>query len=369
MTLTTQAAPQFTPKDVGQYCLVTGGAGYLGRRIVRRLVEAGCTVRSLDVIEHNHDDIEGAQVECLTGDLRNYKDIAKACEGIDSLFHAAAIIKILEVARPSLRRFVYDVNVHGTRNVVRAAEAAGVKALVQTSTFAVVMDRELIDKDETLPYATNSKDLYCLTKIEAEKAVLGGDKPGGLRTCSLRPGGLWGSDTNCIMIKSFLDQIAKNNFKALIGNGKATMDNTHVENLVDAQMLAAKALLHNPEVAGGQAYFILDGEPENALEWFRPLAEGLGEKFPTFRIPGPLMKEVAWLMEVAHFMGAAEPVVTRRAIRNMTESTSFRISKAGRDLGYDPRYKRENGIPELLPIAREYVDAIRNQPKGKAQLA
>ena len=367
MTLTTRPQLEFTPDEVGERCLVTGGAGYLGRRIVRRLLDDGCKVRSFDVMPHEHEG-EG-DVDCVVGDLRNYKDIADACKDIDTVFHAAAIIKILEVARPSLRRFVYDVNVNGTRNMVRAAESNGVKALVQTSTFAVVMDRELIDKDETLPYATNSKDLYCLTKIEAEKAVLAGDKSGGLRTCSLRPGGLWGSDTNCIMIKSFLDQVAKGNFKALIGNGKATMDNTHVENLVDAQLLAAKALHHKPEVAGGQAYFILDGEPENALEWFRPLAEGLGEKFPTFRVPGPVMKEVAWLMEVAHFMGAPEPVVTRRAVRNMTESTSFRISKAGRDLDYDPRYTRENGIPELLPIAQEYVDALRNEAKSKAQPA
>ncbi len=368
MTLAIEPQPSFTTNDIGKHCLVTGGAGYLGRRIVRRLLDAGCKVRSLDVVPHDHEGETG--VECVVGDLRNFKDIQTACQGIDTVFHAAAIIKILEVARPSLRRFVYDVNVHGTRNVVRAAEAAGVKALVQTSTFAVVMDRELIDKDESLPYATNSKDLYCLTKIEAEKAVLSGDKSGGLRTCSLRPGGLWGSDTNCIMIQTFLDQLAKNNFKALIGDGKATMDNTHVENLVDAQLLAAKALRHKPEVAGGQAYFILDGEPENAIEWFRPLAEGLGEKFPTFRIPGALMREVAWLMEVAHFFGAPEPVVTRRGVRNMTESTSFRITKAERHLGYIPRYTRANGIPELLPIAQAYVDQVRNNAKsGTTQLA
>jgi 3beta-hydroxy-delta5-steroid dehydrogenase/steroid delta-isomerase len=363
MTLITQAPPQFTPDDIGNHCLVTGGAGYLGRRIVRRLVEAGCTVRSLDVIAHDHADIPGAEVECVVGDLRNYKDIADACKDIDTVFHAAAIIKILEIARPSLRRFVYDVNVHGTRNVVRAAESAGVKALVQTSTFAVVMDRELDGKDETLPYATQSKDLYCLTKIEAEKAVLAGDKPGGLRTCSLRPGGLWGSDTNCMMIKSILDQLAKDNFKVLIGDGKATMDNTHVENLVDAELLAAKALHHHPEAAGGQAYFIVDDERYNALEWFRPLVEGLDMKFPSFRLPGSMMKGIARMMEVSHFMGGPEPVLTVRGIRNMTETSSFRIDKARKHLGYEPRYKLANGIPELLPMARAYLDQARNQGK------
>lgn len=359
-------APEFSAKDLGQHCLVTGGAGYLGKRIIRRLLEAGCKVRSFDVVEHQHD----GDVECVVGDLRHYEDIQTACEGIDTVFHAAAIIKILEIARPSVRRFVYDVNVQGTRNMVRAAEAAGVGALVQTSTFSVVMDRELDGKDETLPYATRSKDLYCLTKIEAEKAVLAGDKPGGLRTCALRPGGLWGSDTSCIMIQSFLDQLAKDNFKVLIGNGKAKMDNTHVENLVDAELLAAKALHHNPEQVGGQAYFIVDDEHYNALEWFRPLVEGLDMKFPSFRLPGGMMKAVARSMEIMHFLGGPEPVVTVRGIRNMIETSSFRIDKARRQLGFEPRYNLANGIPELLPDARAYLEQQRNKSaKGQQQAA
>lgn len=366
MTHSIDPAPVFKPEEVGMRCLVTGGAGYLGKRIVHRLTEIGCQVRSFDVVDHEHT----GDVECVAGDLRRYKDIEKACEGIDTVFHAAAIINIMEIARPSVRRQVYDVNIKGTKNTLRAAKAAGIKALVQTSTFAVVMDRVLEDMDEDLPYATQSKDLYCLTKVEAEKAVLAADTPDGLRTCALRPGGLWGSDTNCIMIKTLLDQLAKNNFKALIGDGTATMDNTHVENLVDAQLLAARALREKPEVVGGQPYFILDGEPTNAIEWFRPLVEGLGETFPSFRIPGGLMKEAARLMELAHFFGAPEPVLTRRGVRNMTESTSFRIDKAGTDLGYTPRYTRANGIPELLPIAKEYLDAARNRPRrGVQQLA
>lgn len=355
MTKGTQPAPKFTAEEIGQHCLVTGGAGYLGTAIVKRLVASGCKVRSLDVMPHEHE----GDVECIVGDLRDAASLTTACEGIDTVFHAAAIINICEIARASVKRFVFDVNVKGTKNILKAATDAGVKAFVQTSTFAVVMDRELIDKDESLPYATKSKDLYCLTKVEAEKAVLAADTEGGMRTCSLRPGGLWGSDTNCIMIKSLLDQVADGNFKALIGDGKATMDNTHVENLVDAELLAARTLRQTPEVAGGQPYFILDGEPTNALEWFRPLVEGLGEKFPSFRIPGVMMKEVARLMEVAHFLGAPEPVLTRRGIRNMTESTSFRIDKARRDLGYVPRYQLANGIPELLPLAKAYVDQKR----------
>lgn len=349
------APPQLDAGDIGKHCLVTGGGGYVGSAIVARLAAAGCRVRSLDVVEH----APGGEVETMVGDLRDFDTVRSACEGIDTVFHVAAIIDITEIARPARRRFVYEVNCVGTKNLLRAAAAAGVKALVQTSSFSVVLDRELNDKDETLPYATRTRDLYTLTKIEAERTVLAADDRDGLRTCALRPGGVWGTDTDSMMIRSFLQQLAGGKFKALIGNGKATMDNTHVENLVDAQLLAAKALRERPEVAGGQAYFVTDDEAINGLEWFRPLVEGCGERFPRLRLPAGMMKTAGRLMEVAYFLGGSEPTLTRRGIRNLTESSKFRIDKARRDLGYEPRYNRANGMPVLLPRAQAYVESQR----------
>lgn len=350
-------APDLYADDVGRRCLVTGGAGYVGRTIVKRLADAGCEVRSLDVTEHSHD----RDVETVTADLRDYDAVRRACEGIDTVFHVAALIDIREIARPAERRFVYDVNVVGTQNVLRAAADAGVTALVQTSSFSVVLDRVLNDTDENEPYATRTKDLYTLTKIEAERSVLGADTPGGLRTCAVRPGGVWGTDVECLMIRSFLNQFAAGKFKALIGNGKSTMDNTHVENLVDAQLLAARGLRQNADTVGGQAYFITDDEAVNGLEWFRPLVEGCGGKFPRTRLPAGMMKFVGRMMEVGHYLGAPEPTLTRRGVRNLTESSKFIIDKARRELGYEPRYNRANGMPLLVPKARDYIASVQQK--------
>ena len=150
-------------------------------------------------------------------------------------------------------------------------------------------------------------------------------------------------------------------FKALIGNGRATMDNTHVDNLIDAHFLAAKALREKPEVVGGQAYFINDDEQVNGLVWFKPLVEALGEKFPRLTLPAPMMKMIGRGMELAHFFGGPEPTLTHRGIRNLTESSSFRIDKARRDLGYTPRFTRDNGFALLLPNARRFVDDLRGK--------
>lgn len=346
--------PQFSAAELGPRCLVVGGGGYVGGAIVARLRACGCQVRSFDVVPHEH----GGDVEILTGDLRDPAALQAACEGIDTIFHTAALIKIIEIARPALRRQVFEVNARGTENVVRAAQAAGVKALVHTSTFSVVLDRELDDKDESLPYATRSRDLYTLSKIEAEKIALGADQADGLRVCALRPGGVWGPDARSVMIRGFLDQL--DGFKVLIGDGHATMDNTHLQNLVDAQLLGARGLRANAGTVGGQAYFITDEEPLNALEWFRPLVESLGRKFPSRRLPGKVMVGVGRLMELAHYLGGPEPLLTPRAVRNLTESSSFRIDKARRELGYEPRYNRINGMPEVVGPAREYLASRSN---------
>lgn len=350
-------APAFEPERVGKHCLVTGGAGYVGSSIIRRLVAAGCTVRSFDVLDHEL----GASVETVTGDLRDYDAVRAACAGIDTVFHVAAIIDITEIARPSRKQFVHAVNCVGTDNLLRACVDAGVAALVQTSSFSVVLDRDVVDADETAPYATKTKDLYTLTKIEAEKSVLSADTAGGLRTCALRPGGVWGPSADCIMISSFLGQFASGKFRFTIGNGTSVMDNTHVENLVDAQLLAAASLHESPDVSGGQAYFINDDEEINPLEWFRPLVEGLGGTFPRFGLPAVMMQNMGRLMELIHVLGGPEPVLTRRGVRNLTESSRLCIDKARRDLGYTPRYNRDNGLPELLPNARSYVAKLQKK--------
>lgn len=338
-------APAIGAAEIGRVCLVTGGAGYLARALVRRLVAAGCDVRTIDVRE---SAIPGAR--SIVADLRDHDAIEPAFEGVDTVFHTAAVISTIgaDLAPPARRRFVFGVNVVGTENVLRAARAHGVRAFVHTSSFNVVMDGPIDEGDESLPYAEAANDLYTQTKAAAEKLVLSADTPGGLRTCALRPAGIWGPGRGAVMIEAFVDQLAKGAFKATMGDGGSVLDNTHVENLVDAEILAAKALREKPELVGGQAYFITDDERLNGMEWFRPIVEGLGHRFPATKLPRGMMYGLAYALELAHHFGGPEPTLTRRGVRNLTESTSFRIDKARAHLGYEPRYVRAH-LAELVP--------------------
>jgi 3beta-hydroxy-delta5-steroid dehydrogenase/steroid delta-isomerase len=347
---------------IGPRCLVTGGCGYLGRALVQRLLSLGCEVHTLDLAEAAPDP----RARHFRGDLRDFASIAPAFEGVQTVFHSAALIATVEerYAQPALRRTAYAVNVVGTENVVRAARAAGVKALVHVSSINVVMDHAIDGGDETLPYATQAPDLYSRTKTAAERVALAADQPGGLRVCAIRPGGIWGPGRGGMMLDAMVAELAKGTFKATIGDGKTPLDNTHVDNVVDAALLAARALRSRPGDVGGRAYFITDGERFDAMEWFRPLVEGLGHPFPKVRVPGALMLRVATGLEVAHRLGAPVPTITRRSIRNLTEGAHFSIERARRELGYVPRLRRED-LSDLLPELQRYHDSLQKSARAQ----
>ncbi len=346
----------FTPEEIGPVCLVTGGSGYLAGFLIDELVAIGCAVKSFDLLPYEGS----ASVQSVVGDLRDYRALEAACAGVDVVFHVASLISIVGVCRPEVRRRVFDVNVVGTENVIRACRAGGVEKLIYTSSTNVVMDREIIEGDENCPYASSFVDLYSETKGIAEREVLGANDPQGLRTSAIRPGGIWGPGSGCMMIEAFVGQLATGNFKVTIGDGSSVVDNTHVYNVVDGHLLAARALGQAPQRVGGQAYFITDDERLNGVEWFRPLVEGMGYAFPTLGIPARLMYGIAYLMEVGSFLAAgSEPTLTRRGVMNLTCSSSFRLDKARRELGYEPRVKSAEHLLHYLPDVRAMHDAIQ----------
>jgi 3beta-hydroxy-delta5-steroid dehydrogenase/steroid delta-isomerase len=349
-------APIIDPASIGPVCLVTGGNGYLGRHLVRRLADAGCRVRALDLAASP----TGSAGESIVGDVRFYSDVRAACEGVDTVFHTVALIQLLARYRLEQRLRVFEVNVVGTENVIRACRAVGVPRLVYTSSFNVAMGRPVRGGDESTPTVGDGDllDLYSETKQLAEQAVLAADGLDGLRSVALRPGGLWGPGEDGMMIRVFLEQLAAGRFTVLVGDGKARLDNTHVENAVDAHVLAAAKLAEAPDAVAGQAFFVSDGEPSNGLEWFRPLVEGLGRRWPRRRVPAAIVYQVANLLEWLHFFGGPEPTLTRRGVLNITRDGYFSIERARRALGYEPRVQAAMGLPAILPDAKKWFERL-----------
>jgi 3beta-hydroxy-delta5-steroid dehydrogenase/steroid delta-isomerase len=274
--------------DLGT-CLVTGGAGFLGSHLAQELIRRGQRVRVFDraPLGYSHE-----RLEVMRGDVTLLEDLRKACEGVDTVFHAAAVLDFARFATPERRDRSFAVNVEGVRNLLQACRDAGVTRLVHTSSNNVTLDGPVVDGDEDTPYAANPSDLYTQTKIEGEKLALAASGEGGLLTCAIRPGGIYGPG-DPLMLARLVEECASGIFLSTIGDGSAMSDNTYVDNLVDGQIEAALHLTAGSPLVG-QAYFITDGAPINYFEFFRPIVEGMGFRYPTLKLPG---RSFEWLLQ------------------------------------------------------------------------
>jgi 3beta-hydroxy-delta5-steroid dehydrogenase/steroid delta-isomerase len=336
-------------------CLVTGAAGFVGRNLVRALLERGCRVRAL--IHRTPLEMAHERLQRVQGDVRNLGDMLRACEGVDTVFHTAATICLLggRGATPDYRRGAYQTNVEGTRNILTGCRRQGVERLVHTSSFDVCFHGSpMLEMGEAAPYADRVKSLYAETKIAAEKLVLEANGCEGLLTCAIRPDGIYGAEPN-YMLDRFMVELTGGKLLAVVGDGSALQDTSHIENVVHGELLAAQQLVPGG-AACGKAYFITDEEPKNAFEFFRPLIEGLGYRFPRFRLPSGLLMPVMRLWQYLHFrLGVAAPLLTPHELAKVSVSHSASTDAAREDLGYRPIKTVEEAMGECLAYCKSVL--------------
>lgn len=349
--------------------LVTGGSGFVGANLVTTLLDRGYRVRSFDRAPSPLP--QHPQLEVLEGDVTDTAVCAEAVDGIDTVFHTAAIIDLMGGASVTeeYRQRSFGVNVGGTENLVRAGQAAGVQRFVYTSSNSVVMGgQNIAGGDETLPYTGRFNDLYTETKVIAERFVLGqnGSPNGGagLLTCAIRPSGIWGRGDQTMFRKLFESVIA-GHVKVLIGRKSARLDNSYVHNLIHGFILAAQHLTPGG-TAPGQAYFINDAEPINMFEFARPVIEACGENWPRVRVNGPIVRAAMTGWQRLHFrFGVPAPLLEPLAVERLYLDNFFSIAKASRDLGYQPLFTTERALSECLP----YYVGMFEQMKREALTA
>ncbi len=339
--------------DLG-HCLVTGAAGYLGQHLVRELLRRGARVRGFDraplALRHPH-------FEFVNGDVRSFEQVRKACEGIDTVFHVAAVLDFARYPTRAQRELSYAVNVRGVEHVARAAREAGAVRLVHTSSNNVTFDGPIIDGDETRPYATHARDLYTETKVLGEQVALAANGHGGLLTCAIRPGGIYGPGETLVFPR-VIDECVGGRYVAKIGDGSALSDNAFIENLVDAEIEAARHLLPGSPLAG-QAYFVSDGAPMNYFDFFRPVVEALGFRHPTRSIPAGPIRAVMAVWEGLHFVlgsvGFPRPPLLALEVKKIAVSHYNRIDKAERDFGWRPRVSAADAIARMIEPCRRLL--------------
>lgn len=333
--------------------LVTGGTGFLGRRIVERLLANG---RNVTVLARKPSaDLQARGVRFVSASLDDATAVAAACEGVNTVFHVAAKVGVWGKYDDFFR-----TNVLGTRALLDGCRRHGVRQFVYTSTPSVVYNgRDLAGADESLPLTTDCPSPYPLTKAIAEREVLAANSA-ELRTIALRPHLIWGvGDPH--LVPRVLERARAGRLR-VVGSGANKVDMVHVENTVDAHLLAEEALRtchllddNAPRRrADGRAFFITNGEPVILWEWINGLLQALGEPSVRKRISlGTALAvgaacEVLWRVLPVQ----TDPPMTRFVAAELAKDHWFDISAARRDLGYSPRMSMAAGTAELVRALR-----------------
>jgi nucleoside-diphosphate-sugar epimerase len=326
--------------------LVTGGAGFLGRALLRELASAELdAVRVVDLAA-----LEVPGVDTRVGDVSDYDAVLEACREVDVVIHAASLVDWGHATRQRLE----EVNLGGTRNVLRACREAGVPGLVYTSSMDVVCGKQpVVDADETTPYPAVFANDYARTKALAEQEVLAADGP-DLATCALRPCGIYG-EADPYHVARTLGVVRSGGLPFRIGDGKARFQHVYVGNVAHAHVLAAARLLESDSPIRGRSYFITDDSPLlNFFEFMEPIVEGVGLRLPprSRRLPASLMLGIGALLEATAAVCAPffrfTPTLTRSSVRFVCHDHTFVGDAARRDLGYAPIYGEAEAMERTI---------------------
>jgi nucleoside-diphosphate-sugar epimerase len=315
---------------------VTGGSGFIGGKLVQRLVGEGSAVRALARSDSAAERVAELGAEPVRGELGNLTSLTAGADGADVAFHLAAHLGEWGPWEDFERG-----NVVGTRNVLAACEEAGVGRFVHCGTEAALMAGEpLVHVDETAPLRPDSRAPYPATKAKAEQAVRQAARD-GFETVALRPRFVWGKgDTT--LLPEMVATVEAGRF-AWVGGGRNVTDTTHVDNVVEGLILAAE------KGRSGEAYFVTDGEPVVFREFVTALLRTQGVEPPDRSLPAWTAAPMARVCEMAWKLLPlpGDPPMTSFRSWLLTQECTIDISKARAELGYSPPVDHAQGLEEL----------------------
>jgi nucleoside-diphosphate-sugar epimerase len=321
--------------------LVTGGTGFTGSHLVRRLLSRGDEVRVLDTAPGLFGDElrqHGAQI--TLGSVTDAALVDSLVAGCDVVFHLAAAFRRINLPDPVYR----EVNAEGTRRVAQACLTRGVRRLVYCSTQGVHGDVHRVPGDETSPVAP--WDFYQQTKYEGELAVWEVARQ-GLQACVIRPMAIYGPGDPGRFLMLF--RAVRRGWFLMFGDGETFYHPCYIDNLVDAFELGAQV----PKAAG-ETYLVGDDRYVSLNELVRAVAANLDREVRIVHLPFAPLWIAATLCEAVYRPLGLEPPLFRRRADWFRQHRAFTIAKAQRELGYVPRVPLAEGLRRTVVWYREH---------------
>jgi dihydroflavonol-4-reductase len=325
--------------------LVTGASGFVGSAVVRALLARSETVRVLLRPASDRRNIDSLDVEIASGDLRRPDSLPAALDGCRLVYHVAADYR-LWTPRPA---DLYETNVAGTQNLIRAAIAAGAKRIVYTSSVATLgINANRKPGDETTPVGLNDMiGHYKRSKFLAEQSVRQLVAEHGAPVVIVNPSTPVGPrDIKPTPTGRMIVEAAAGRMPAYVDTG---LNLVHVDDVAAGHLLACR---HG--VIGER--YVLGGMNMTLAEILRAIAVMVGRRPPAIRLPHNLILPFAGLAEGwARMFRTGEPFATRDGIRMAKKYMYFSSAKAERTLGYSARPAR-NALQDAIAWFRANGD-------------
>jgi nucleoside-diphosphate-sugar epimerase len=311
--------------------LVTGGTGFTGKALVKRLLDEGYQVVALDYKEGvKTQELKDWGAEVVIGSVTDRNAISCCMNGVDVVHHMAAAFRELNV----VESYYDEVNVGGTRIVLEEAYRNKVKKFIYCSTCGVHGNIDNPPGGEDAPI--QPADYYQQSKYNAEPIVQEYFAK-GMQTVILRPAAIYGPGDPERFFMIF-KRVATGSFP-MFGSGKTYYHPVYIDNLVDAFMLA----MHEGKGAG-QAYLIADEEFLEIEELVKRVGKAMNIDLKIRHYPiTPLIIAGHVLEKVCKPLGITPPICPRR-VDWYRQNRAFKIDKAKRDLGYQPKVGIDEGL-------------------------
>ena len=323
--------------------LVTGGTGFLGGALTRRLHSMGWDVTALGRNISKLGQLESDGIHAIQLDLKDKNAMVAACRNQEIVFHCAAF--------PSpwgnFEKF-YQANVIGTRNVIQGCEEHKVKRLVYVSTPSLYFgysSRMNVKETDDLPEPVSN---YAATKILAEQELDEAFER-GLATIAIRPRAIFGPGDTVIFPR--LIPRLRSGGLPILGDGENVVDLTYIENVVDALLMCVES----PASTLGKKYNISNDEPVKLWRLVERICNELNLQTPKRKISYQTANTAATVLEFICTLIPThpEPPLTRMSVSMMANSTTLDISAAKNELGYQPRVSVDEGFDKFMQWWKE----------------
>ena len=328
-------------KEINMRVFVTGGSGFVGGTLIRRLVERGDTVNALARSDQARTRVVQLGAIPVMGDLSDIASLQNGMEHCDVVFHTAAALHFGLASHEQER-----ANVQGTQAIIDATQRMGIPRLVAVSAASVIATgRPIIDADETRPFPPRFVGPYSRTKAIAERAILAANSP-TLATMTIRPPGVWGvGDTN--ILPGIVRLVRQHQF-VWFNHGQYAYSTCHVENLAEGLLAAAAA------GRGGNTYFVTDGPPISFQDFVQGLLATQHLRVGERSIPWRLGLSVGKSIErIWGALRRTDPAPISYESAALIGPFSLIDLKARQELGYRGTFQRETGLGDLTRQHRQ----------------